>query len=228
MTAEEKRRAIVWDTIERLAFQPDDRQKWLRIYQKTLHSFWQVEPPVAKTPSLCTFEAVFLNLECKCSVESNDKYSVSIVSAATATPFCWCVHVDPAYCSKASFYASPGKFPHQDLAKHLRYDVECVLDGMIFHPRTHAHGNDLGIKTRFDGDGPALSTHEVRLGGGVENAFVFLTHLRYQFCLLPDEARNQERTRMVDLFTLAIRNKHTVITPSELFDFKKYQSEHLL
>jgi len=221
MTAETKRRAIVWDTIERLAFMPDDRQKWLRVYERTLHSLWQLHAIDVQIQHLSYFEAGFLHVACEYKVEAAHKYRVSIVNAATVAPFCWCVHVDPAFCSKAAFHATQGKFPRQDRAKHLRNDVECVLDGMIFHPRTQAHGDALGIVTAFDGNGPALSTHEVRLGGGVENAFVFLTHLRYQFCLLCDEARNQERTRMVNLFTAAINDRRDVVPPAELFDFKR-------
>ena len=220
MTAEAKRRAIVWHTIERLAFMPDNREKWLAIYRRSLHKLWQLEP--GPTPTHSSFQAVFLDVECKYSIEAAGKYSVSIVKASTAAPCCWCVEVDPAFSSKASFYApSPSDtYPLKDLAKHLRYDVESVLDGMIFHPRAHAHGDTIGIMTGFDANGAALSTHEVRLGGGVENAFVFLAHLRYQFCLLCDEARNQERSRLVHLFKKSIEEKCNTVPPADLFGLR--------
>ena len=38
---------------------------------------------------------------------------------------------------------------------------------------------------------PLLSPHEVRVSGGIENAFVFLFHLRYQFCLVSEETRQE-------------------------------------
>lgn len=221
MTAEAKRRAIVWDTIERLAFMPDNRQKWLSIYERTLHSLWQLQAADVPIQRLSGFEAVFLNVACEYSVEAADKYSVRIVNAGAAAPFRWCVHADPAFYSRAASYATREKFPHQDREKHLRTDVECVLEGMIFHPRTHAHGDALGFASTFDGNGLSLSTHEVRLCGGVENAFVFLTHLRYQFCLLCDEVRNQERTRLINLFTAAINDRHVVIPPAALFQLTR-------
>ena len=125
------------------------------------------------------------------------------------------MHADPAFCSKAAVHAAHEDYLRQGMANHLQEDVQCVLDGMLFHPRTHAHGDDLGIV--LDGDGPTLPTHEVRLGGGIENAFVFLTHLRYQFCLVSDEARKRERTRLVELFTTAINDDRNV-PAGDLFD----------
>jgi len=44
---ETKRRAIVWETIERIAFRPssdNDRRAWLSVYAKTLHALWGMEP----------------------------------------------------------------------------------------------------------------------------------------------------------------------------------------
>jgi hypothetical protein len=225
MSAEARRRGIVWDTIERLAFVPDNPARWLTVYERTLHKLWEVHATDVRPRRLAGFDAIFLNVACEYSVEANDRYSVRIINAAATTPACWCVYADPAFCSKAAFHAAPGNYPRQDRAAHLRNDVECVLDGMIFHPRTHAHGDTLGMVGILDGNRPALATHEVRLGGGIENAFVFLTHLRYQFCLLGDEARNQERSRLVDLFTVAIGNKRTAIPPAELFDFKASDDE---
>ena len=37
-----KRRAIVWDMIERLAFRPNPPASWLGVYAKTLHGPWGV------------------------------------------------------------------------------------------------------------------------------------------------------------------------------------------
>ena len=39
-----KRRAIVWDKIECLAFHPKSPESWLGVYAKTLHGLWGLEP----------------------------------------------------------------------------------------------------------------------------------------------------------------------------------------
>lgn len=88
----------------------------------------------------------------------------------------------------------------------LEGDVETVLNGMIFHPRNHSHGDELGIVSAFKAP-PALLSKDIRFGGGIENGYVFLTHLRYQLCLLSNEARQTERTRLIQLFSNAIRER---------------------
>jgi hypothetical protein len=133
---------------------------------------------------------------------------------------CWHLHVDPIYCSKGAFCDTTGHDPRQDDGRQLIRDVERVLDGMIFHPRNHAHGEALGIASQLAAGAPSLGPSEIRLGGGIENAYVFLTHLRYQFCLLSEEARETERTRLTRLFTAAIRSGGAPIPPARLFDLK--------
>ena len=68
---------------------------------------------------------------------------------------------------------------------------------------------------------PLLSPHEVRVSGGIENAFVFLFHLRYQFCLVSEETRHSERSRLVNLFTKAIDERKVKVSAGELFDIRK-------
>ena len=104
----------------------------------------------------------------------------------------------------------------------LNHDIESVLEGMIFHPRNHAHADKLGIVSEL-ADAPVLPPSEIRLAGGIENAFAFLTHLRYQFCLLSEDARQVEQTRLSRLFASAIREHRTTVPAAELFDFKAYR-----
>ena len=185
MSAEDTRLLIIWHTIERLAFSPApaDRGRWLTVYERTLPKLWGRQEPDMPIHHHAGFDADFLNLVCNYTVETPDRYSVTVVNAATDAPVCWHLHVDPDYCSKAAICSTTGHYPRQDMDRHLDGDVKTVLDGMIFHPRNHAHGDKLGIASELAA-GSALSPYEIRLGGGIENGFVFLTHLRYQFCLL--------------------------------------------
>ncbi len=81
---------------------------------------------------------------------------------------------------------------------------------------SHAHGDKLGIFSAL-GDTHALSNDKLRLGGGIENGFAFLTHLRYQFCLLSNDARKDAQTRMVRIFTDAIREHRLAVSAADLF-----------
>lgn len=216
MSAEITRRGIVWDTIERLAFMPNDPVRWLTVYERTLCRLWEVQYADLRIRIRTGFDVNFLNLDCNYQINAFYKYSVKITNVAATTSACWCIDADSTYCSKATFHPASGKYRSRDRAKYLSDDVRYVLDGMLFHPRTHAHGDTLGIRA----DMLTLDSHEIRLGGGIENAFVFLTHLRYQFCLLGDKARDQEKSRLVNLFMDAINNGERAISPKMLFDFR--------
>lgn len=217
---EKKRQAIVWDAIERMAFRPAssrDRDGWLSVYVRTLHRLWQLQPTDVPTRHSTGFDALFLDLACDYVVETPDQYSVTIINVAAHAPACWHLHVDPGYCSRASYYHAAEDYPAQDINTHLKRDVATVLDGMIFHPRNHAHGDALGIIPQLAPDAPTLPLSEIRLGGGIENGFVFLTHLRYQFCLLAEDARQTEQNRLVRLFADAMRERRQAVPAADLF-----------
>jgi hypothetical protein len=203
---ERKRRAIIWEQIEHLAFHPSDQKKWLNVYCRSLGPFWSVQESdvVIKDP-LKGFEAFFLNLVCEYKVETQNEYKVRIRNV-TGAPKCYCsLHVDPMFCSKASFVGTQPNYRIEEDKKYIQEDVAAVLDGMIFHPRAHCHVEDLELKIDL---GPgAAPIHQTRIGGGIENAFVFLTHLRFQFCLIAPQAREDEKTRLVNLFTNKIKNR---------------------
>ncbi|OGV61340.1 MAG: hypothetical protein A2498_01095 [Lentisphaerae bacterium RIFOXYC12_FULL_60_16] len=221
MKAECDRQAVVWDAIERLAFRPStaDRQRWLWCYVRSLRTLWGVEPTDVVTRGNTGFDAWFLGIACNYAIEVPDRYSVTIMNAAATAPACWCVHVDPDYLSRSALFESCGDYPSQDMDAHLERDVATVLDGMLFHPRNHAHGDAFGIVSQLDRD-TSLTPSEIRLGGGIDNGFVFLTHLRYQLCLLSADGRQTERTRLVRLFTAAIRNGCGAISAAVLFDLR--------
>ena len=219
------RQAIVWDAIERLAFQPSsatDRNGWLWCYVRSLAKLWGVEETSVDVKKNTEFTFKDLDIRCAYGIEGIDHYGVTIEKIESVAPS-WQLHVDPGYCTRSFFYHPDERYPTQDMAIHLEHEVKTVLDGMIFHPRNHAHADKLGIASDL-GEEYELSSYEIRLGGGIENVFVFLTHLRYQFCLLSTETRQNERTRLIQLFTEAIRQprheKGLPIPPGQLFPLK--------
>jgi len=214
-----KRRAIVWDTIERLAFRPNPPKSWLGVYAKTLHGIWGVEPMWNRFALNDHFDIPFLMLKCDFLIESVAKYSVSLIQDSSTVRCHWQNHIDPEYLSKGPLYSASGRYPREQRAQ-LQRDIEAVLDGMLFHPRCHAHLEYLvGRNVQLDQGSGGLSSYEIRIGGGIENPYVFLFHLRYQFCLVSAQSRGREKTRLIDLFENAIRNDLTV-NARDLFDFR--------
>ncbi|NOR05135.1 MAG: hypothetical protein GQ575_02365 [Deltaproteobacteria bacterium] len=216
-----KRRAIVWDTIERIAFQPNsdsDRDTWLGVYAKTLYAFWNMEPIWTRFGLDDEFIVTFLNLKCSYIIESASKYEISFAHDSSDYLH-WQTHVDPGFHSKISLQTTVGKYPSQQMGE-LRRDLESVLNGMLFHPRCHTHLEKIGVlPMQLDQDSGGLSSHEVRIGGGIENPYVFLFHVRYQFCLVSDQVRQTERLRLIDLFEDAIKDKDKTVNASKLFNF---------
>jgi len=100
------------------------------------------------------------------------------------------------------------EFPIQRFLKHHNQwkkainkysieDLEAVIDGLICHPRLHQH-----IESPID-------EHIIRIGGKIDNPFLFLFHLRYQFC--PSiEKRLAERARLLVLFNQHIRDNEPI------------------
>ena len=170
---EMKRRAIVWDTIERIAFRPssnDDRNTWLGIYAKTLHKFWGMDPMCNHFGSNDVFDIPFLDLKCKYKIENAEKYSLSLRDSSNSRRY-WQSNIDSEYLSKASLHSVSGRYPHQQRA-HLQKEIEAVLDGMFFHPRCHCHLEYMGGKhVQLDLDRGGLSSHEVRRSTGFTQAW---------------------------------------------------------
>jgi len=214
---ESNRRAIVWREIERLAFRPRKPQTWLGVYGRSFQSVWE-EPPIVRFDANREFDIPFFKLICSYSIENADKYSVTFKDSSTDIGV-WQIHVDPNYHSNSSLLAGLGKYPTQHRSD-LIHDIEKVLESMLFHPRCHSHLEDAGVThVQLSQNGGGLSSHEVRLGGGIENPYVFLFHIRYQFCLVSSEVRDQEKDRLISLFEANIRSKSSV-NACELFKFK--------
>ena len=85
----------------------------------------------------------------------------------------------------------------QALEKMSEGDLEKVIDALIIHPTPHQH-----IESPID-------DHAIRIGGGLLNPFLYLFHLRVQFC--PNLGmRLAEKQRLILLFSDAIKHNSGV------------------
>lgn len=77
-------------------------------------------------------------------------------------------------------------------------DMVKVIDSLIIHPTPHQH-----IES-------PVNNHNIRIGGGLLNPFLYLFHLRVQLC--PDQdLRDAEKNRLVDLFKEAVTDNRPVV-----------------
>ena len=216
-----KRRAIVWDRIEQLAFRPWDKAKsWLRDYSKQLRHLLQLEPVWIKDGSQGFFQIAELKIACEYKIESPDAY-VAWLKKTEDERTIWSVHADAAYLSKAALHMAEVDYPETEINTHLRSDIASVLEGMLFHPRNHAHLSAVGFTTAGDTDPSCgmLKAGDIRVSSSAYNGFVFLYHLAYQLCVVSKEARAEDKTRLIGLFENAIRNNLTV-NARDLFNFR--------
>jgi len=218
---ETERRAIVWDLIEQLAFHPQDKEKsWLRCYSKQLRHLLQLEPVWIRDGSQGLFQIAELKIACKYKIENLNAY-VACLKKTEDERTIWSVHADVAYLSKAALHMAGVNYPKTEIDTHLRSDIVDVLEGMLFHPRYHAHLSCVGFTTAGDIDPSCgmLNSYDIRVSSSAYNGFVFLYHLAYQLCVVSKEARAEEKTRLIGLFENAIRNNLTV-NALDLFDFR--------
>ncbi len=201
--------AYLWQKIIKLGFSPKNNAygSWLSQYNKTLPDFWQTDqyPKISKDKNAYQIKIYFdqINLRFEFNITSIKKFGMrSYIS--DKFNLLWIYHTDHQYFA----------FPVQSILNKLGEEkqvipetsaqhIEKVLDGLIFHPRTHYH-----IESPID-------NHTIRIGGGLDNPFVFLFHLRYQLC--PDkQTRKEEKGRLVTLFNSAIKNKTNNVTANDL------------
>ena len=149
---ETERRAIVWDLIEQLAFRPCDKEKsWLRCYSKQLRHLLQLEPVWIRDGSQGFFQIAELKIDCEYRIECPNAYLVCLKKTEDKRTI-WSVHADAAYLSKAALHMAEVDYPATEIDTHLRSDTSSVLEGMLFHPRNHAHLSAIGFTTAGDGD----------------------------------------------------------------------------
>lgn len=215
-------RAYLWQEVIHLGFCPSgqDKQKdWVRLYQKSLKGFLGLNsyptPPKWKSKIIFSY-STSIGLDIECSITKTDKFTVKFLYLPPShnqepshnLELMWNHDVDGAFFtfpvqefltyhkkSEKEKNKKKGSDPEINvIEKFSDEDLAVVLDGLIFHPAAHQH-----IESPID-------THEIRIGGGIGNAFQFLFHLRYQFC--PDKKnREAEKKRLIRLFAHAIREK---------------------
>lgn len=211
------RQAIVWDTIERLAFRPDNPATWLSLYAKTLHKIWDIEPLRWNSNVMNQLFIPFLRLKCTYTNEGCNKYGATISDSDRRFLV---LHIAPEHLSKADLHGAYNRYPHQERDRSLMDDVRKVLNGMIFHTRVHSHLHCLGFEAGnadHADESKLLGLREIRIGTGIENFYVFLFHLRYQFCLVAQSRRDNERERLVQLFQNAIAGGKRTVSSGDLF-----------
>ena len=202
--------AYLWNEIIRIGFSPTsdkDKKTWLHLYGKNLKKFWEIEEyPITLKANLIVIFHSKVNLEYRFNRITNlEKYTIELIYLSNPLELIWTHDVD-----SQGFFLFPENSllnKYNKLRKAKRnissIHIEKVLDGLIFHPAVHQH-----IQSPID-------NHDIRIGGGIYNPFVFLFNLRYQLCP-NNEIRNQEKTRLVTLFEDAIKNNRN-IPPNELF-----------
>ena len=210
------RRAFIWDRIIQLGFSPRtdiNKKSWILLFKQNLLSFWGNESqPVYETRHSATVirvtypgltyddEVVF-----ECRISNDFQFSVDVLQGDNI----WWVHeYDQKYYSPSFDVFLPFISGRTRGASPLnttlgRDDIEAVIDGLILHPCVHQH-------IRYP-----VYRHEIRLGGGITNPYVYLFHLRYQLC--PDERRREnERLRLTELFFNAINDNRLEVAPNDL------------
>jgi len=145
-----------------------------------------------------------LNLMLEYSISKSSKFSVQFLYNLNGKfELMWVHDVDDQYFNfPNSLFIMEHNKRNIALREFKPNDIESVIDGLLCHPVVHQH-----IESPID-------KHEIRIGSGIENAFLFLFQLRYQLCPFPDK-RTAERDRLINFFQDAIRKKET-ITINEL------------
>lgn len=201
----------LWQKVIRLGFSPSkdrDIKSWLHQYNKSLPTFWETDeyPKISKENDQFQIKVNFhqINISFDCFITNIKKFAVYFLHIANTIGLIWTHDVDH------EFFALPSQLllnkigkEKQAISKISTQHIEKVLDGLIFHPRSHQH-----IES-------PINKHEIRIGGGIDNPFVFLLHLRYQLCLDPTK-RKKEKGYLIDLFESVIRNKETTVAANTL------------
>ncbi|MCK5685958.1 hypothetical protein KAJ27_17635, partial [bacterium] len=201
--------AYLWQDIIRLGFSPSsdkDKKDWLVQYGNSLKDFWEIDEYPVKNDEITKFTIIHagLNFEYTFSKSiSTSKFAISLYYLSDKIELMWVHDVDSQYFgfpeqSILNKYGKKNQISDTDISRHIKI----ILDGLLFHPRVHQH-----IQS-------PINNHEIRIGGGISNPFLFLFHLRYQLC--PDiTAKNSEKNRLIQLFENAIKNNRA-ITMNEL------------
>ncbi len=198
--------AYLWQDVIRLGFQITKHQEWIKIYLGSLQKFWEAyeypckDGPRCKNNSIkAKIENPDLELRWQFDLRLNEHFCLEFNHLNVNI---WEHHSDFAYYVLPIEKMLDRNKRSMAIAEFSRENLEITLDAMIFHGRAHQH-----IKSPFP-------ENKIRIGGGIDNPFLYLFHLRYQLC--PDETRrDEEKSRLVNLFKSAVESG-TPVTANEL------------
>jgi hypothetical protein len=201
--------AYLWQEIIIMGFSPSsdkDKKSWLFQYGKSLKDFFEIAD-YPKRPrnnrsiikgSLDSASYLNMMLEYSISISNSSKFAVEFLYQKDTFELMWVHDVDDKYFNFPNpLFLTEYNQRKNALKKFKAEDIESVIDGLLCHPVVHQH-----IESPID-------KHEIRIGSGIDNAFLFLFQLRYQLCPFADK-RKDERDRLINLFQEAIRKKKTI------------------
>jgi hypothetical protein len=207
-------RAYLWQDIIRLGFSPSktkDQKSWLLQYGRSLKEFWEVNYPKPPAQSGSFISAtidtsISIGMTYEYAIESTQKFTVRLMYAPPEEnrELMWIHDLDERlyFSFPIQTFLTNHNKRNPAVQKMTLNDIGEVVDSLIMHPTPHQH-----IESPLD-------NHDIRVGGGLLNPFLYLFHLRIQLC--PDtDRRMAERERLISLFDTAIR-ENSVIAPSEL------------
>ena len=206
--------AYLWQEIIRIGFSPSndkDKKIWLIQYGNSLQNFWEVDsyplPPKLKNRSIeGSLEAASnLGLMLEYSISKLSKFAVRFLYKLNGKfELIWTHDVDEQYFKFPNQLFLTEYHKEKNALKEFKVeDIERVIDGLLCHPVVHQH-----IESPID-------KHEIRIGSGIDNAFLFLFQLRYQLCPIA-EKKKAERDRLINLFQDAIIQKKKTVAINQL------------
>ncbi|MBF0546695.1 MAG: hypothetical protein HQM08_19770 [Candidatus Riflebacteria bacterium] len=165
-----------------------------------MKSFWGIEaypkPPngIGGKYTATIDSCISLGMTYEYSIENFQNFSIDLLHAPPINDkqLLWQHGMDGQYFNFSSHYSIEPKQCKQLVKEMKSEDVYVLVDSLVIHPIPHQH-----IKSPVD-------NHEIRIGGGIYNPYLYLFHLRVQLC--PDKRmRDGEKERLVALFEKAVR-----------------------
>jgi len=207
-------RAYLWCEVIRIGFCPSSKREqkgWILQYGRSLKEFWEIDehpfrPAFENSQISAKFSYKQICLDFDIYMADAARHNVQFLFSPANRKYelMWIHDVDSKYFSfPAQSLLNKYYKPKKSLKNIAEDDLVSVIEGMICHPCAHQH-----IES-------PIENHEIRIGGGISNPFLFLFHLRYQLCPFKDK-RELEKKRLINLFWDSIKRKEDKITPNEL------------
>ena len=196
--------SYLWQEMIRVAFTPSHPSEWMRRYNDKFSTFLEYSQPqkhpTSRYPLKGELSVDEMNLYLEFELKQNGHFSITYnhLNNDSDPNNIWTHDCDPSFFDIPLDYLlenqACGNARRSACVTFERKDLEDVLDAAIFHPREHQHIIS------------PINNHKIRIGGGLNNPFLYLFHLRYQFC--PEQKRPSERKRLLDLFENIIRKNN--------------------